>query len=67
MKGEFKLRSHGRHAAAEKFRRRDLRRPHRFQGNVLCSILSNGNLVNHVVVVAAAAAVFDSGSPANFA
>ena len=58
----IKLRSHGRDAAADKFCRREqgghmaLRRPHRFKGNILCSIL---NLANHVFA-AGTAAVFDN-------
>ena len=52
----YKLRSHGRQAAADKFRHMELRRPHRFQGNVL-------GLANQAL---AAAAVFDSGSAATF-
>ena len=44
----------------------ELRRPLRFQGNLLCSIWFNGCLANHVLAAAAAAAVFDSGAAATF-
>ena len=39
---------------------------HHFQRNVLCIMLSNGSLVNHVFAAAAAASVFHSGSAATF-
>ena len=71
-KARIKLRTHGWHVVADKFRRREqgghmaLRQPHSFQGNVLCSILSNGSLTNHVFATAATEAVFGIGSTATF-
>ena len=66
------IRWHERHTAADKFRSTEqgghmaLRRPHRFQGNVLCNIQYNGSLASHLFTATATVAVFDSGSLATF-